>query len=143
MAAGDSLPLGFVGALPPAAAAPLGVSPMSTRFLRRVVPVTACLPAAWVVLLGLLVLRTRAIDGASLYPMAKFTPFSVHFTLTQILFVAFPFLAIGSAAHILWVRRHVPGFRSFPAFLLLGVCVGLCLATIAINPGGRFLWFFD
>lgn len=117
---------------------------MSTALLKRTIPITGALPAAWVFLLGLLVLRTQRLHAdPSLYPMAKFTPFGVHFTMTQILFAAFPVLAIAAAIHILWARRRVPDFRSTPAFLLLGLSVALCVATIAFNPGGRFLWFFD
>jgi len=117
---------------------------MSTTFLKRTVPITASLPAAWVVLLGLLVLRThRLYADPALYPMAKFTPFGVHFIVTQVLFVAFPFLAMAAAIQILWLRGRVPGFRSVPAFLVLVISVALCVATIAFNPEGRFLWFFD
>ncbi len=116
---------------------------MKTKILQRIVLLTAVLPAVWVLLLGLLVLRTRDATARALYPMAKYTPFSIHFTLTQVFFLGFPLLAVASLVHILWARRRFREFRPLPAFLILGVSVLLSVAVIAFNPGGRFLWFFD
>ena len=114
---------------------------MIRMILRQTALLTACLPAVWLALLALLVIRAH-LSGSS-YPMAKFTPFSFHFTITQVFFLAFPVLGIASILQTVWVRRHFADARSSWAFAVLGISLLASIAVIALNPGGYFLWFFD
>jgi hypothetical protein len=114
---------------------------MFRTILRQATLLAACLPALWLVLLALLVVRAH-FTGSS-YPMAKFAPFPFHFTVTQILFLAFPVLAIASIAQTVWVRRHFADARASWAFVVLAISVLASVAVITLNPGGYFLWFFD
>jgi len=92
-------------------------------------------------LLALLVVRTH-LTGSS-YPMAKLTPFPLHFMLTQVFFLAFPGLGIASICQTVWVRRRFADVRSSWAVAVLGISLLGSFAVIAFNPGGYFLWFFD
>src|SRR5258706_11716069 len=116
---------------------------MIRMILRQTTVLTACLPAVWVALLALLILRTHYFtDGSSFHSMAKFGPFPIHFTLTQILFLAFPLLAIASIGQTVFVRRWFADFPARRTFILLGISVLAPVAFIVLNPGGYFLWFF-
>src|SRR5258706_15256315 len=114
---------------------------MFRTILRQTTLLTACLPAVWLVLLALLVVRAH-FTGSS-YPMAKFAPFPFHFTITQIFFLAFPVLAIASIAQTVWVRRRFSDASERRAFIVLAISTLASMAVFVLNPGGYFLWFFD
>src|SRR5690348_9829746 len=105
----------------------------------------AVLPGMWVPVLASFVLRTKADDasGKAFYAMAKYSPYQVHFTITQFLFLGFPLLALLAAWAIHSVSRRAPDFHRSRAWCLLAGAIGLSIAVIAFNPGGYFLWFFD
>jgi hypothetical protein len=75
--------------------------------------------------------------------LAKFYPFYVQFTITQLFFLAFPLFALASFTQILMVRRRDPAFRaSFPV-VLTATSLAISAIVIALDPGGYFTWFFD
>jgi hypothetical protein len=117
---------------------------MFRTILRQTTLMTACLPAVWVVLLALLIIRTRYFtDGSSFQSMAKFAPFPIHFAVTQTFFLAFPLLAVASVVQIVLVRRWFMDFAVQRAFALLAISVLASIAFIVLNTGGYFSWFFD
>src|SRR5215831_20814062 len=106
---------------------------MYRTLLRHTVALTACLPAVWLALLALLVVRVH-FSGSS-YAMAKQSPFPFHFTVTQIFFLAFPLFGLGSLLQVVWVRRRFPDARVRLAVALLAVSMFASIAVIALNPG--------
>ncbi len=75
--------------------------------------------------------------------MAKYSPYQVHFTLTQFLFLDFPILALVAAYQVYVLRRRDPDFHILPVCVLLVSTVAVSVAVVAFNPGGYFRWFFD
>jgi hypothetical protein len=104
---------------------------------------TAVLPATWIVLLASLMIRTHDSNWRPLYPMAKLSPYTIHFTATQVCFLAAPLLVIASLVQIIWLYRRQAEVSATRAAIALACSLGLSVLVVALNPAGWFTWFFD
>ena len=100
--------------------------------------------AAWVPLLVALWIRNRvALRGEAFPALAKFSPFTVHFRLTdRMLDLISPcaLAALATLGLLWWLERPAR-----PATLFCWVCgmVLLSAATTAFDPAGMVSWLYS
>ena len=116
---------------------------MKTTILRCSSIVTACLSAAWVLLLAALVVLSRLAEQP--FPvLAKFSRFRGLLVAIDRMLDAFPILALLALAFmgVAWYRAR--SFRAVrPVAIAVGVSILVSLLVIALNPGGYLSWFLS
>ena len=119
---------------------------MTSRAKQRILAATALLPAVWLLLLYLFVLRARIHLGhwpSSADGMAKYLGFPIHHTLTVDAFLAAPLAAIFVAAAVIIFRYRDSRIRIVLPIAILAICSILSISLLVTDPGGLILWFVD